>query len=387
MNKKTNKAVLFDLDGTLIDTAPDMIYALKTVLENNHTNTSISDKTLRKYVSDGSIGLINLVFPNENNAEILRLQSQFLDAYEKNLSRESQIFPHLDDLLFFLENNHFMWGIVTNKPTRMTLQLLKCLELYCPFVVCGDTLRDRKPSPKPLIIASKLMNIDPMNIMYVGDAKRDIEAGRLANMKTISAEYGYIKDEDNPISLFKIWFDEAKKSELNDPNALSLATSDNMGVPSVRMVLLKSFDNNGFVFYTNLNSQKGNELRDNPNATMCFHWKSLLRQIRIVGTLKLVADKTADDYYNTRAYESRIGAWASKQSSILKNREELLDSIEIFKKKYKDKNNVPRPDYWSGWNLKPSSIEFWLDGDNRIHERLKYSLDENNNWVKKLLCP
>ena len=200
MNNKPNKAVLFDLDGTLIDTAPDMIYALKTVLKNNHTNTSISDKTLRKYVSDGSIGLINLVFPNKNIEEIQRLQSQFLDAYEKNLSRESQIFPHLDDLLFFLENNHFMWGIVTNKPTRMTLQLLKCLELYCPFVVCGDTLRDRKPSPKPLIIASKLMNIDPMNIMYVGDAKRDIEAGRLANMKTISAEYGYIKDEDDPKS-------------------------------------------------------------------------------------------------------------------------------------------------------------------------------------------
>ena len=93
-----------------------------------------------------------------------------------------------------------MWGIVTNKPTRMTLQLLNYLELYCPYVVCGDTLRDRKPSPKPLIIASKLMNIDPMNIMYVGDAKRDIEAGRLANMKTISAEYGYIKDEDDPKS-------------------------------------------------------------------------------------------------------------------------------------------------------------------------------------------
>ena len=153
------------------------------------------------------------------------------------------------------------------------------------------------------------------------------------------------------------------------------------------MVLLKGFDNNGFVFYINLNSQKGNELKDNPNATMCFHWKSLLRQIRIVGTLKLVADKTADDYYNTRAYESRIGAWASKQSSVLENRKELLDSLEIFKKKYNDKDNVPRPDHWSGWNLKPSSFEFWLDGDNRIHERLKYSLDENNNWVKKLLSP
>ena len=194
-------------------------------------------------------------------------------------------------------------------------------------------------------------------------------------------------DLDDPFKLFEKWFDEAKKKEINDPNALALGTASKTGIPSVRMVLLKGFDNNGFVFYTNLNSQKGNELRDNPNATMCFHWKSLLRQIRIVGTLKLVADKTADDYYNTRAYESRIGAWASKQSSILKNREELLDSLEIYKKKYKDKDNVPRPDHWSGWNLKPSSIEFWLDGDNRIHERLKYSLDENNNWVKKLLSP
>ena len=153
------------------------------------------------------------------------------------------------------------------------------------------------------------------------------------------------------------------------------------------MVLLKDFDKNGFVFYTNLNSQKGDELKDNPNATMCFHWKSLLRQIRIVGTLKLVDDKTADNYYNTRAYESRIGAWASKQSSILKNRDELLNSLESFKKKFNNKDKVPRPDHWSGWNLKPSSIEFWLDGDNRIHERLKYILDENNNWVKNLLSP
>ena len=194
-------------------------------------------------------------------------------------------------------------------------------------------------------------------------------------------------DLEDPFELFEKWFDDAKKKEINDPNALALGTANKRGIPSVRMVLLKGFDKNGFVFYTNLNSQKGNELKENPNATMCFHWKSLLRQIRIVGTLKLVDDKTADDYYKTRAYESRIGAWASKQSNILKNRKELLDSLEIFKKKYNDKDNVPRPGHWSGWNLKPSSIEFWLDGDNRIHERLKYSLDESNNWVKKLLSP
>ena len=194
-------------------------------------------------------------------------------------------------------------------------------------------------------------------------------------------------DLDDPFKLFKEWFEVAKKKEINDPNALALGTASKDGVPSVRMVLLKGFDKDGFIFYTNLKSQKSKELKENPNATMCFHWKSLLRQIRIVGKLNQVDDKTADDYYSTRAYESRIGAWASKQSSILKSRDELLNNLENFKKKYSDKDNVPRPDHWSGWNLKPSSIEFWLDGDNRIHERLKYTLDNNNNWEKSLLSP
>ncbi len=194
-------------------------------------------------------------------------------------------------------------------------------------------------------------------------------------------------DIDDPFELFEKWFVEAKKKEINDPNALALGTASKECIPSVRMVLLKGFDRNGFVFYTNLNSQKGNEIKENPNATMCFHWKSLLRQIRILGTLKQVDDKTADDYYNTRAYESRIGAWASKQSTILKSRDELLNTLKDFKKKYSDKENVPRPSHWSGWNLKPSSIEFWLDGDNRIHERLKYTLNKNNVWVKSLLSP
>ncbi len=194
-------------------------------------------------------------------------------------------------------------------------------------------------------------------------------------------------DLDDPFELFEKWFQEAKNKEINDPNALALGTASKEGIPSVRMVLLKGFDKNGFVFYTNLNSQKGNELKQNPNASMCFHWKSLLRQIRIVGTLKQVNDKVADDYYNSRGYESRIGAWASKQSEVLNNRDELLNSLENFRKKYSDKNNVPRPAHWSGWNLKPSSIEFWLDGENRIHERLKYILDEKNNWTKSLLSP
>ena len=194
-------------------------------------------------------------------------------------------------------------------------------------------------------------------------------------------------DLDDPIHLFDTWMEEAKKTEPNDPNAVALATSSKNNVPSVRMVLLKDFNQNGFVFYTNLDSQKGHELKQNPNVAMCFHWKSLLRQIRIVGTLKQVDDETADQYYNSRAYDSKIGAWASKQSNILQSRDELLKALDDYKKKYKDKNNVPRPSHWSGWNLKPSTIEFWLDGDNRIHERLKYSLGENSNWTKSLLSP
>ena len=193
-------------------------------------------------------------------------------------------------------------------------------------------------------------------------------------------------DLDDPIELFQIWFEEAKKHEINDPNALALGTANKDGIPSVRMVLLKGVDENGFVFYTNLNSQKGIELSENPNASMCFHWKSILRQIRISGTLTKVSDDVADSYYNSRAYESRIGAWASNQSSILKNRDQLLESLEKFRKKFNDKSNVPRPPHWTGWNLKPKGIEFWLDGENRIHERLKYTL-KDNIWIKNLLSP
>ena len=191
---------------------------------------------------------------------------------------------------------------------------------------------------------------------------------------------------DDPIKLFEIWMEKATQTEPNDPNAVALATSNKNNVPSVRMVLLKGFNKNGFVFYTNLNSRKGNELKENPNASMCFHWKSLLRQVRITGTVSLVSDDVADEYYSSRAYESRIGAWASNQSSILKDREELNQSIKKFKDLYKDENNVPRPDHWSGWRLKHHEIEFWLDGENRIHERLKY-IKEDNAWKKILLSP
>ena len=194
------------------------------------------------------------------------------------------------------------------------------------------------------------------------------------------------KDEDNPIDLFKEWFEEAKKTENNDPNAVAVGTVNNEGYPSVRMVLLKDFDDNGFVFYTNFNSDKSKAIKLNPKISMCFHWKSLLRQIRIIGIASKVSDKEADHYFDSRSYGSRIGAWASDQSSVLNSREDLLKSIEKYKEKYPNENKVPRPANWSGWRLRPEEIEFWLDGENRIHERLKY-IKNNNIWEKVLLSP
>ena len=193
-------------------------------------------------------------------------------------------------------------------------------------------------------------------------------------------------DLDNPILLFTKWYNEAKKTEINDPNALALGTINEKGYPNVRMVLLKDYGEDGFVFYTNFNSNKGNSIKQNPNISMCFHWKSLLRQIRIVGTAEKVSDEEADNYYKSRSYGSRIGAWASNQSSEISNRKELTDSIKNFKSKYPEQNNVPRPKHWSGWRLKPRSIEFWLDGEFRIHERLKY-IKEKKDWKTILLSP
>ena len=193
------------------------------------------------------------------------------------------------------------------------------------------------------------------------------------------------KDLEDPIELFKIWMSEAEKKEINDPNALALATTNN-NIPNVRMVLLKELNQKGFVFYTNLNSPKSDDIKNNPNASMCFHWKSLQRQVRISGNIKQVSEEEADTYFNSRPYESRIGAWASNQSQVMNKREELLKKIDEFKNKYKDEKKLPRPKYWSGWRLIPSSIEFWLGDQYRIHERLKYK-KLSNVWKKEILYP
>ena len=193
-------------------------------------------------------------------------------------------------------------------------------------------------------------------------------------------------DLNDPIELFKMWIEEAKKTEPNDPNAFSLATADKNGVPSARIVLLKDFNKNGFTFYTNLDSPKSLDIESNPKAEMCFYWKSLQRQVRVSGSINKVKDEIADKYFSTRDYGSKIGAWASEQSRILQNKNELFKRINGFKKTYPENGNVPRPENWSGWILEPTTIEFWLKGLNRIHERLKY-YKESNNWVKNLLNP
>ena len=163
---------------------------------------------------------------------------------------------------------------------------------------------------------------------------------------------------DDPLARFTEWFDEAKRQEPNDPTAMSLATADANGQPSVRMVLLKGFDAQGFVFYTNFESRKGEQLLANPRAALCFHWKSIRRQVRIEGSVATVSETEADDYYASRPRDSQIGAWASQQSRPLESRFELEKRVAQFTAKHAI-GKVPRPPYWSGFRVAPERIEFW----------------------------
>ncbi len=201
------------------------------------------------------------------------------------------------------------------------------------------------------------------------------------------SEESEIAPADEPIALFKDWFEEAKAREPNDPEAMALATVDAGGLPNVRMVLLKGVDHNGFVFYTNLESAKGEELAGNPQAGLCFHWKSLRRQVRVRGTVMPVSDAEADAYFKTRAKDSQIGAWASRQSRPLEGRFALEREVARFAAKYA-LQSVPRPPHWSGFRLQPLAIEFWRNRPFRLHERLLYARDSlDSPWVTSRLFP
>ena len=198
----------------------------------------------------------------------------------------------------------------------------------------------------------------------------------------------YLTEENinkNPFKQFEIWFEEAKKIGLKDPNAMNVASATKKGIPSSRMVLLKAYSEEGFIFYTNYTSRKSGEILDNPIVALNFFWDALERQIRIEGEIKKVEKEVSDAYFNSRSRLSQLGAHASNQSQIIENYEELTDKLNSFDEKYKD-TDIPRPDHWGGFIVIPSTIEFWQGHDGRLHDRLKFE-KENDNWVMKRLSP
>ena len=207
----------------------------------------------------------------------------------------------------------------------------------------------------------------------------------LHNMSDIGLTTGDFTEESEPLALFATWLKDAEASEINDPNAVALATVDADGLPNVRMVLLKGFDVRGFVFYTNFESQKGQEILGQKKAAMCFHWKSLRRQIRLRGEVEVVSEAEADEYYQSRPLGSRIGAWASKQSRPLEGRFALEKAVAEYTAKYA-LGNVPRPPHWSGFRIMPRSIEFWHDRKFRLHDRIEFRRD-GDGWSKVRMYP
>lgn len=190
----------------------------------------------------------------------------------------------------------------------------------------------------------------------------------------------------DPLEIFHDWLAQAKESETNDPDAMAIATATKDGKPSVRMVLLKQADEKGFKFHTNSQSQKGNELDENPNVALCFHWKTLRKQVRVEGIISTVTEQEADDYFASRPRTRQIGAWASQQSRPLESRESLEKRIKELEEKYPEGTKVPRPEYWQGYRVVPHKIEFWWDNPDRLHDRFTYT-KTGNNWSIQRLYP
>jgi pyridoxamine 5'-phosphate oxidase len=193
-----------------------------------------------------------------------------------------------------------------------------------------------------------------------------------------------MEEAAEPLPLFTKWMEDAKVSELNDPNAMSLATATPEGAPSVRIVLLKRFDRNGFAFYTNGESRKGAELRANQRVALCLHWKSRQRQVRIEGAVTELPPEDVDAYFAHRPRMSQIGAWASQQSRPLQSRDELIALTEKYEAEFP--REIPRPPYWTGFLVKPSSIEFWQEGAYRLHDRFVFTAN-GDGWAKQRLFP
>lgn len=192
--------------------------------------------------------------------------------------------------------------------------------------------------------------------------------------------------DPNPFKQFQKWFDQALEVQLLEPNAMTLATVTADGRPSARVVLLRHFDEQGFVFYTNYESQKGQELAQNPWAALVFWWAELERQVRIEGHTQRIPNQESDQYFQSRPWGSRLGAWASQQSQVIESRKVLEDRLQELKTQYQNQD-IPRPPHWGGYCLRPTSIEFWQGRPNRLHDRLRYHRLDNGNWLIERLSP
>lgn len=218
------------------------------------------------------------------------------------------------------------------------------------------------------------MNHHPKN--PIADIRREYILQSLTELDT----------SDNPFDQFTKWWQEASNSQIDEVNAMTLATATKEGIPTARVVLLKGYDYDGFIFFTNYNSRKGRDIADNPHVSLNFFWKELERQIRIDGLIEKIAPEESDVYFASRPAGSRLGAWSSPQSTVIENRKIIEDNFLKFEEKF-GTVHIPRPDNWGGYLVKPTHMEFWQGRSSRLHDRIQYSLQENKDWKRERLAP